>query len=960
MPLIVAGVVAAVVPMLPQSWPLAVRALLGVVGAIAAGAAGTYVSEVIAARRQAVEADRAATAEIGARQDELAGTRELTSSDEQSVTGLLRPERELVDFVGRADELGRLREWCLDETAFPVRLMTGKGGVGKTRLALRLAGSLPSEKWECQSVKPGDEVAAVKAAGLVEQRVLLLVDYAETRPGLAAMLTEVAAADAGGLRVLLLARQEGEWWTSLDTESDATRELAARTPVLELAAALDDRRDDVQVIEAALPFYAAALGRPVPEVNFTAASSERLPVLVLHAAALVAVLDDEQGTSGGRAAADLGVLDRLLGHERRLWDKAARRAALTVRLPVLEQVVAAAVLVLDAQNAGEESVRAMIRRVPDLARADEERVGAVAGWLRQLYPMQDGRVDLLRPDLLAERHAVNQLAAHELLRRTCFTGLEPDQAAQALTVLTRACAHHPDASGLIQQALRQDLTGLANAAITVAVQTGPRLGDLLAEVLDDAPVSIEELRRIAKAIPYPTVALAAADPAVTRRIRNLLPADAEPADVAHWSGQLSTALAQLGQREEALEAATEAVRIRRGLVADRPVAFLPNLATSLNNQSNRLSDLGRREEALDAIEEAVRIRRRLVADRSNSFLPDLAGSLNNQSICLSDLGRHEEALETITEAVDAYRDLVETRPDAFLPHLAMSLNGRSNRLAGLGRREEALDAIVEAVRIRRKLAEDRPDAFLPGLANSLNNQSNRLSDLGRHEEALEAVIEAVAVYRRLVEDRPDAFLPGLANSLNNQSNHLSDMGRREEALEAVTEAVRIRRKLAEDRPDAFLPDLASALNNQSTCLSDLRRREEALEAVTEAVQIRRGLAAERPDAFLPALATSLNNQSNRLAGLGHGEEALEPIVEAVRIRRKLAEDRPDALLPDLASSLNNLSVRLGNLERREEGLAAITEALRIRRRLAEARPRVHQSEVDQSQRVKKWLEDMPS
>ncbi|WP_433465941.1 hypothetical protein [Spirillospora sp. CA-128828] len=327
--LVAAGVVAAAVPMLPESWPLAVRALLGVLGAIAAGAAGSYVSEVITARRKIAEDRQAAVAEWEARRRALVTTRELVASD-QSVAGLLRPERAVVEFIGREDELARLRAWCASEVVCPVWLVTGRGGVGKTRLGLRLAESLPFDQWECQTVKPGGEVAAVKAAGRVGQRVLLLVDYAETRPELAAMLAEVAAreamGDARGLRVLLLARQAGEWWTVLDTESDATRALAARTPVLELTAALDDQRDDVQVIEEALPFYAAARGRPVPQVRFTVDSAVRLPVLVLHAAALVAVLDDEQGSRGGRAAADLGVLDRLLGHERRLWDKTARQA----------------------------------------------------------------------------------------------------------------------------------------------------------------------------------------------------------------------------------------------------------------------------------------------------------------------------------------------------------------------------------------------------------------------------------------------------------------------------------------------------------------------------------------------------------------------------------------------------------------------------------------------------------
>jgi tetratricopeptide (TPR) repeat protein len=64
---------------------------------------------------------------------------------------------------------------------------------------------------------------------------------------------------------------------------------------------------------------------------------------------------------------------------------------------------------------------------------------------------------------------------------------------------------------------------------------------------------------------------------------------------------------ELGRREQALAAIEQAVEIRRGLAAARPDAFLPDLASSLNNQSNTLSELGRREDALAAIEEAVEL-----------------------------------------------------------------------------------------------------------------------------------------------------------------------------------------------------------------------------------------------------------------------------------------------------------------------------------------------------------------
>ena len=63
-------------------------------------------------------------------------------------------------------------------------LLTGAGGVGKTRLALGLAEEQRKAGWLCRMVRIGGEARVVAAARAVSRGgVLLIVDYAETRPG---------------------------------------------------------------------------------------------------------------------------------------------------------------------------------------------------------------------------------------------------------------------------------------------------------------------------------------------------------------------------------------------------------------------------------------------------------------------------------------------------------------------------------------------------------------------------------------------------------------------------------------------------------------------------------------------------------------------------------------------------------------------------------------------------------
>jgi len=275
-------------------------------------------------------------------------------------------------------------------------------------------------------------------------------------------------------------------------------------------------------------------------------------------------------------------------------------------------------------------------------------------------------------------------------------------------------------------------------------------------------------------------------------------------------------------------------------------AFLPDLASALNNLGIRYSNLGRRKEALQPAEEAVGICREL-SQSNPAFLPNLAGALNNLGIRCSELDRREEALQPAEEAVGICRELSQSNP-AFLPDLAGALNNLGAHYSNLGRREEALLPTEEAVGIYRELSQNNP-AFLPDLAGALNNLGIRYSNLGRREEALQPTEEAVGIFRELSQSNP-AFLPNLAGALNNLGAVYSDLGRREEALLPTEEAVGIYRELSQSNP-AFLPDLANSLG----AYGSVQRQAGELQAARESFQ--EGLAVLLPvlqvyrDAFLP-------------------------------------------------------------------------------------------------------------
>src|SRR5690348_9543584 len=88
------------------------------------------------------------------------------------VARYLRPEEQVVPFRERP-ELDALVRWCAQSGHATVRLVTGDGGAGKTRLALRLGQVLAANGWQQLWVPRGSEREAVPDAREVGQPCVL-------------------------------------------------------------------------------------------------------------------------------------------------------------------------------------------------------------------------------------------------------------------------------------------------------------------------------------------------------------------------------------------------------------------------------------------------------------------------------------------------------------------------------------------------------------------------------------------------------------------------------------------------------------------------------------------------------------------------------------------------------------------------------------------------------------------
>ena len=896
-----------------------------------------------------------------------------------SPSQLLRPERRAVGFAGRNTELRTLRAWAHGAGSV-VQLITGPGGSGKTRLAIEFATQLEEEGWRCGFLYEdggGQAIAAIAASGVP---TLLIVDYAEARADLEALLRALARhSDGPDILVLLLARTAGDWWQPDGPlrRQAAIRAVTAEAETIELSPVAGRAQDSFR---AALTAFADHYDMPVPAVTLRPAPKST-PPLLLHVAALTTLLDMREGKATPESvAATQDIVEELIGHESRYWSDTLAADVLNrigAGRDLRRQIVALAGLL---GAADEEQAAEVLRRLPALVNAPVLTMQAILRWLREVYPA-DGSSWLgsIQPDLLLEYLVTSVFASNQELVRPVLANLPPDRAEYALTVLARALDHYPALATLL---LRQLLTGhtgilaLASVRLTRNLDSRP-LGQAIADALADKPVGPDVLRAVAKNLdPVPaslaSVAVvvytqmgvaaitngamqeaAAAASALTSvgqqlLVQQNLPVAAENvnrgavalwqalADVEPGGHRLDLALAlvtlarnltRLGHFQEALRVSAMPVNLLREVEKAEPGRHRIELAETLANQANALFNLGHFREGLPSAMESVEILRAIEKAQPGTCARELGAALKSYSAIVRNLGQLQESLEAAREAVGLFRDLYQADPVRYRPYLADTMKDLSYSLSLLGRPAEALPYATESVRLFKIVDEAEPGGHRAFFADSLRELAAILCDLGQARQALPYAKQSVAFFRLLEQSNHDSDSNvWLADCLRELARSLRLLGRDQEALANLEEAASRLKAVEQDAHGDVPSRLASVLLQLTLVLDTLGRQQEALPHALKAMELYRALKETEPDKYITSYLEALSALGTLHRHQGDMNAALSVTRQSVREYRALTEKDREKYSRSLAAELINLSGILLELARIDEAENVRAEA----------------------------------
>jgi len=546
---------------------------------------------------------------------------------------LLCAEEAIIPFDANGSAfLQSLLDWAhADDAPLSVRLVTGPSGAGKTRQALALCHSLHQAGWHSgflpRDCDPHHGAALGRQIWEAHQPYCVVVDDAEMRqPVLLALLKTILANRETGphpvqVRVLLLARHEGDWWRLLpgkDSDCQTLLDSTACSGPVALPALYPGETERQRAYQDALKTLAQGLKRSLPTSLPELSAPQFAHPLYLHMAALLAVRGQSVPSADTLASAMLGLehdyWHQALNHLGPEYAGLAPQAALLMTLATLSRHI-----VSD-------------RDIEPIWRALGQDKAELKTLFKLLAPLYTDRPGLqgLRPDLLGEALVASTLSgphgAHLL-----DAVLSKDDASlhhTSLTLLARVLARQPELGPLLESALKRHLTSCAAELLAVCMETPSPLAALAEQVYRQLPkqqrwqIAGAVGKRLEFNVPSLLTLKVVLCENVLEKARQKLNPD-KPQTLSDYAAalvQLSIALHYRGEPDAALGFSQEAVRTYQTLAQSNPERFEPDWALALDNYASDLADHGQFDAALQATQQAHQLYAQLAQSKPSWYV----------------------------------------------------------------------------------------------------------------------------------------------------------------------------------------------------------------------------------------------------------------------------------------------------------------------------------------------------
>lgn len=528
--------------------------------------------------------------------------------------------------------LQNLLDWAhTTDSPLSVRLITGPSGAGKTRQALALCQRLHQAGWHSgflpRDCDPHHGAALGRQIWEAQHPYCVVVDDAEMRqPVLLALLKTVLANRETSpppvqVRVLLLARHEGDWWRLLpgkDSDCQTLLDSAACSGPVPLPALYASETARQTAYQVALHTLAQRLQLSLPSSQPDLSAAHFAHPLYLQMAALLAVRGHATPSADALASA-------MLDLEQDYW-----RQALNHLAPEYAGLAPQASLLMTLATLGRNIVSD--RDIEPVWRALGQDKAELKILFKTLAPLYTDRPGLqgLRPDLLGEALVADTLrgphGAHVL-----DAVLSKDDAPlhhTSLTVLARVLPQHPELGAVLETALKRHLTSCAAELLAVCLETPSPLPRLAEQVYRQLPK--QQRWQIAGAVgkrlefnvpPLLALKVLLCENVLEKARQKLSPNKPQTlSDYAAALVQLSIALHYQGAPDAALGFSQEAVRTYQTLAQSNPERFEPDWALALDNYASDLADHGQFDAALGATQQAHQLYGQLAQSKPGWYL----------------------------------------------------------------------------------------------------------------------------------------------------------------------------------------------------------------------------------------------------------------------------------------------------------------------------------------------------